>query len=430
MIKSIAISGLLVLCGAVQMASAQFYADMVLYNGQILTANSDDAAQFSIAQAVAIYDGKFRAVGSNDEVLKHSGPATQRIDLKGKTVLPGIIDTHRHVSPRDASSAAGRQDPTVHWTTKADGLAQLRTIALGKKPGEWIIPGTTGPEGLGDPPLLYQRKVLRQDIDPITPNNPVFIVWKATNRGILNTVALNMLLERYPDGLPGMDKDASGKFTGYMEGLAVYTFKEEFEYWAPFEVGAPVLKARLEQTAADGITTVSTWVNPYAISVYNLLDRKGELPVRIAYSHLGYKGVADPDPHVRRMGNLVGLGTDSLWMAAMAVMSVDGTVSEGRACLSKEYPREHRDFPAWLYQPWGPNGRCQLTDPMYSDREMILAANRYGIRIARTHVGGDRSTDEYLAVMGRRPSSLQVWLRDATPSITAGSFPMSRRGEQ
>ncbi|MBI4465566.1 MAG: hypothetical protein HY647_12755, partial [Acidobacteria bacterium] len=68
------------------------YADIVLYNGQILTVDED----FSTAEAVAIRDGKFLAVGRTDRILAMAGPKTQKIDLKGKTAVPGIIDTHMH----------------------------------------------------------------------------------------------------------------------------------------------------------------------------------------------------------------------------------------------------------------------------------------------------------------------------------------------
>src|SRR5436190_8403721 len=68
------------------------YADVVLHNGKILTA--DD--KFTIAQAVAIRDGKFLKVGSNDDVLALAGPDTKKVDLAGRSVVPGFFDTHLH----------------------------------------------------------------------------------------------------------------------------------------------------------------------------------------------------------------------------------------------------------------------------------------------------------------------------------------------
>src|SRR5581483_2444910 len=82
-------------CAAVSRA-AGIPADMVLYNGKILTANTEDPESFRTVQAVAIYDGKFVAVGGNQEALDLAGPGTKKIDLGGRTVLPGLIETHLH----------------------------------------------------------------------------------------------------------------------------------------------------------------------------------------------------------------------------------------------------------------------------------------------------------------------------------------------
>src|SRR5437016_4504827 len=67
-------------------------ADLILYNGKIVTVDS----KFSIHQAVAVSGGKIAAVGADAAVLKERGPRTQMIDLAGKTVLPGLIDSHVH----------------------------------------------------------------------------------------------------------------------------------------------------------------------------------------------------------------------------------------------------------------------------------------------------------------------------------------------
>ena len=67
-------------------------ADIVLFNGKIVTVDDRD----SIVEAVAIRDGRFVAVGGADEVMALSGDSTKVIDLKGKTAMPGIIDSHTH----------------------------------------------------------------------------------------------------------------------------------------------------------------------------------------------------------------------------------------------------------------------------------------------------------------------------------------------
>src|SRR6266545_2062189 len=69
------------------------FADAIFYNGKVLTVDE----RFSVAQAFAVREGKIMAVGSDREILNLAGPKSQRLDLKGKTVLPGFIDTHAHL---------------------------------------------------------------------------------------------------------------------------------------------------------------------------------------------------------------------------------------------------------------------------------------------------------------------------------------------
>src|SRR5579872_1115450 len=80
--------------GATVQAPAELvsYPDVIMTNGKILTVDKD----FSIRQAVAIRDGKILATGTNAAILRLAGPKTQKIDLAGKSVIPGIIDTHLH----------------------------------------------------------------------------------------------------------------------------------------------------------------------------------------------------------------------------------------------------------------------------------------------------------------------------------------------
>ncbi|MEE2840549.1 MAG: amidohydrolase, partial [Acidobacteriota bacterium] len=84
---------LIVMSFSMSMSYAQQNADTILHNGKVLTVDQ----QFTIAEAVAIRDDQIVAVGSSDEVLGLAGPDTLRIDLKGRTVTPGLINTHVHL---------------------------------------------------------------------------------------------------------------------------------------------------------------------------------------------------------------------------------------------------------------------------------------------------------------------------------------------
>ena len=97
-------------------------ADMVVLNAKILTVDSPDSDRFRTAQAAAIYDGKFVAVGSNQEVLQYAGASTQRIDVGGRTVLPGLVETHDHL-----------YEYGVHWFPKGIGrIWRLRSLGAAR----------------------------------------------------------------------------------------------------------------------------------------------------------------------------------------------------------------------------------------------------------------------------------------------------------
>src|SRR3954452_24398644 len=151
-------------CRTAMLAQPVVVADTVLINGKIVTVDP----QFSIAQAVAIREGKFLAVGSNTQIEAFTGPNTVRVDLSGRTVLPGLMDTHAHVA------GAGIQDVTVSLakvTTVAQALEQIRAWAAKAKPGDWIIGGPWHPMSQ----LQERRYLTRREIDQVAPNNPVFL---------------------------------------------------------------------------------------------------------------------------------------------------------------------------------------------------------------------------------------------------------------
>src|SRR6266404_1546846 len=163
-------------------AAQQKPADLVLHNGKILTVD----AGFSTAQAVAISGNQIAAVGSNQDVLKLAGANTQVIDLKGRTVIPGLIDTHRHIYEQE--NYDGKLTPEqqrnypVDWrgvTSTQDVLNQIKGI-MDKykfKPGEWIyftnrlsFMGAANSGGVDQSKILF-NDLTRWELDKVTPNN-------------------------------------------------------------------------------------------------------------------------------------------------------------------------------------------------------------------------------------------------------------------
>ena len=112
--------------------------ELVLINGKILT--MDDRS--SVVEALAVLDGKILATGSNASVKSIAGTRTRVLDLAGKTVVPGLIDTHAHFK------AAGLSEYVVTMgraKTVAEALDAIKTFTAKKKPGEWIVGGAWHP---------------------------------------------------------------------------------------------------------------------------------------------------------------------------------------------------------------------------------------------------------------------------------------------
>src|SRR2546425_1404298 len=130
-------------------------ADTVLLNGKVLTVDP----QFSIQEAIAIRDGRISAVGKTADLRKLAGPRTRVIDLQGRTVIPGLIDSHMH-----AIRAALSFSTEVNWIgTKsiAEARARLRDAAKTRKPGDWlIVAGGWTPEQFAEKRAPTQAEII------------------------------------------------------------------------------------------------------------------------------------------------------------------------------------------------------------------------------------------------------------------------------
>ena len=109
------------------------YADLVFYNGKILTADE----QFTIVEAVAIRDGKFLASGGNARIRAMAGPQTRRVDLEGRSVVPGFMDTHLHSAWVTRPPGTGGSDGVeINYETLESALEGLRARVQAAQPGE------------------------------------------------------------------------------------------------------------------------------------------------------------------------------------------------------------------------------------------------------------------------------------------------------
>jgi len=205
---------LLVLLTGLPSARAQT-ADKIFINGKIVTV--DD--RFTVAQALAIRGQRIVAVGPSADIEKLRGPATETIDLGGRTVIPGLIDNHAHWI-RAAEHNELRFDGV---TSRQQALKMLSERARAAAPGEWIaVLGGWSEEQFTDEP----RGFTLAELDDIAPNNPV-VLQAVYNHSYLNSAGLQAagIDATTPDPRGGkIEKDAGGKPVGLVRGPAGVAF--------------------------------------------------------------------------------------------------------------------------------------------------------------------------------------------------------------
>jgi predicted amidohydrolase YtcJ len=245
-------------------------ADLVLRGGNIITVDSD----WSAAHAVAIKDGRFVAVGADAQMAPHIGPNTQVIELGGKTVVPGLIDTHLHqlfhalngpqVQLLGAKSVADVQ--------KAVGERVARTEA-----GRWV----TASMGWHESILEEGRMPTRHELDPVSPNNPVFIP-RGGHVVTVNSKALELagITKDTPNPAGGIIvRDAQGEATGMLLQNAANLVRRILPP-PPANMG-DLLKAAMADLNSYGIVgVVEPGVNEQQMALYRKVHDEGWMTVR------------------------------------------------------------------------------------------------------------------------------------------------------
>jgi len=386
-------------------------ADLILHNAKVLTVDNS----FSVAEAVAVRGNQIAGVGSNADVLALRGPDTQVIDLKGRTVVPGLIDTHRHMYSYAERTYGANLTPEqmrrfpVDWrgvTNKDDVLNQVKNL-MDKykfKPGEWVylvnqlafISGGTVEQAK----ILYDQ-LNRWELDKVTPNNPVIMSMGIPDfMGMfVNSKAFDILWAEHEDFIKRYGRywvDAQGRPDGHLEPPAS-RLPLPYTYDRSPEVLAPVYKKQMEEETAMGMTTVSSRMPQDTLQAYRLLESRGELTQRIAYGMIeAFGNVTDFDKEMKALGEQVGKGSGAIWMTGIGPTAVDGVTT--RACTDQKRVAAYGVIDSWF-----PSGQCHYdieyrgakgkAAPINGNyyRDWTLSSARYGVRFANTHVAGDKS---------------------------------------
>ena len=257
-------------------------ADMVLVNGKVVTVDKN----FSIQEAVAIRDGKILAVGPTPRIRSMAGERTQIIDLQGRTVIPGLIDSHMHFLRAGFTWAREVRLDQARSAKDILGLVGKRAGQI--KPGEWIL--TFG--GWHYSQIEEGRPPTRQELDRAAPNNPVLLrillPHSSSHFAVLNSAALKAVgIMRDTQAPSGgvVEKDAAGEPTGVLRRAAVALALRKVPR-ASFEEKVQGLKLVMRDFHASGLTgvieTIGGGVSDDDLHVLFELWRRNELTIRTA----------------------------------------------------------------------------------------------------------------------------------------------------
>ncbi|WP_441278121.1 amidohydrolase [Tardiphaga sp. 172_B4_N1_3] len=348
---------------------------VVLTGGKILTLDG----QSTIAQALAIRDGKILAVGSDAAIKPLAGPQTRVIDLAGKSVVPGLIDTHAHFK------AAGLGDYVVNLGGAKDvagALDLIRAFVAKKQPGAWI---TTG--GWHPPSQLAEKRYLtRQELDSVSPNNPVYLR-TVGHFSMANSLALQKagIGKSTPDPAGGaFERDASGDINGVLVETAIPLVENIVP---PYTEDEELRQYRLAEAALNrlGITSVVEGATSARdTQILQKLALAGDATVRVG-TMFRPEPPADSagwDAIMSGNGATSGFGDDWLKLGGIKIF-YDGGMTLKTAMMREAYPDSHDDY----------HGIAQVTPERL--KQLVSIANLRGWRVG-VHVVGDLGVDQVL----------------------------------
>lgn len=258
--------------------------DVVVINAQVRTVDDRD----SVAEAVLMRGGKVAAVGAEPEVRAAASADAEVLDLGGRTMVPGFIDAHNHLSI--AAFAPESVDcSTPPLATMDEVLAAIEKHCQDLPAGQWV-------RGMGfhDSQIREQRNPTRYELDEVAPNNPFFLLDASCHAGYANSLALAEvgIGPHSPQPWGGdIEKDDKGEPTGILlEAAANPLHSQSWNSYAErdWDRAVELLNAKTKEYLATGLTGIGdAMVTAKAAELYRRADAAGKLPMTIQQLHHG-----------------------------------------------------------------------------------------------------------------------------------------------
>lgn len=357
-------------------ASVENQADQIFVNGTIYTVND----QNKVVPALAVKEGKIVAIGSNQEIEKLKGDKTQVIDLQGKMMMPGFIESHAHFMGLGYS----KLDLDLMKISSYEELIQkVKEKVEALEPGEWIIGRGWHQDkwdSISQP--IVQGFPTHHALSQVSPENPVFLKHASGHAALANAKAMEIsgidANIQFDEG-GAVFKDEAGEPTGIFNETAQYLIGKYI----------PVNDEKRSQQAFDlavqtclenGITSFhDAGIGPDVIALYKKNLEAGNLKLRL-YSMLDGSN-AELLSSYFTSGPEIGLGNDFLTIRSIKLYS-DGALGSRGAWLLEEYEDMHGEFGHSITPVEEIFGVCEQ-------------AIKYGFQVG-THAIGDRANHEVL----------------------------------
>jgi predicted amidohydrolase YtcJ len=383
-------------------------ADLILHHGKIVTVDKS----FSIRQAIALRGDRILRVGTNDEVLKTRGKNTRLVDLGGKMVLPGLIDSHVH--PNSACMTEF-DHPVPEMESIQDVLAYVRARARVLPAGSWIQVRQVFITRLRE-----QRYPTRKELDEAAPKHPV--VFSTGPDASLNSLALKLSgIDKdfkVGDGGPGhAEKDPkTGEPTGILRSCTRYIKARSSDREATELDHTERLLRLFKDYNSVGITAIADRdASPGAVERYRRLHAKERLTVRVAVSH--HIDTLGPVGKIQERIRAVAKDPLCKGDAFLRIVGIKTYLDGGMLTGS-----------AYMRRPWGVSKIYAIDDANYRGvlfipkdrlRPIVQTAAESGLQFT-AHSVGDGAVHTLLEVY--EELSKKMPLRRTRPCITHSNF--------
>jgi predicted amidohydrolase YtcJ len=386
--------------------SAPQTAETIYYNGRVVTM----WAAHPVVEAVAIRGNHFLAVGSNQEVLQTADSRTRKIDLRGRTVLPGLIDSHTHPI---TAALSERAEPLPVMNSIADIQAYIRRRARVSPPDKVIlVPKVYSPR------LKERRYPTRYELDAAAADRLVIVdngYASVANSRLLEKTGITRQTPQPPNGK--IIKDEKGEPTGLILGAPQLLGEYRRDETASPDDMLRALKSMQKAYNRVGITsTIDRAQGPEGFRVYQELRRRGEMTVRsyVTYRISGQGTPQQVREEIKRIPFVTGWGDDWLRVGSLKIV-MDGGILIGTAYLREPYGRKTS-----VYGYDDPDYRGVLAVPRENVFEIARTANELGWQMT-AHVTGGGSLDVLLGAYEAADGERSI--RDRRFTVTHGNFP-------